>query len=282
MILCKKAADLTNLLKTISDAQTPIGFVPTMGALHEGHLELLKQSKAATGFTVASIFVNPTQFNDPADFAKYPVTIDKDILALELAGCDLLFLPSVADVYPNGTVPVKPFDLGRLDQLLEGAFRPGHFQGVAQVMQRLLELVMPDKLFMGRKDYQQCMVIARLIAQNKWPIELCMIDTVREPSGLAMSSRNMRLSEAGKEAATAIHRALQSLRAGLRPGPLEPMLLSGRELLEQAGFGKIDYLAIADAQTLEPVESWDGRQKLVALAAAFLEGVRLIDNMTLS
>lgn len=282
MILCKKAADLTNLLKTISDAGTSIGFVPTMGALHDGHLELLKQSRTAAGFTVASIFVNPTQFNDPADFAKYPVTIDKDILALELAGCDLLFLPSVADVYPNGIASEKPFDLGRLDSLLEGAFRPGHFQGVAQVMQRLLELVMPDKLFMGRKDYQQCMVIARLIAQNNWPVELCMIDTVREPSGLAMSSRNTRLSAAGKEQATAIHHALQYLRAELKPGPLEPLLQSGRGMIEQAGFEKTDYLAIADAQTLEPVTSWDGRQKLVALAAAFLKGVRLIDNMTLS
>lgn len=282
MILCKKAADLTNLLKTITDTGSPIGFVPTMGALHDGHLELLKQSKARSGFTVASIFVNPTQFNDPADFEKYPVTIDKDILALELAGCDLLFLPSLADVYPNGTTPEKPFDLGRLDSLLEGAFRPGHFQGVAQVMQRLLELVMPDRLFMGRKDYQQCMVIAHLIAQHNWPIELCMIDTVREPSGLAMSSRNMRLSVAGKEKATAIHRVLQYLRAELKPGTLEPLLQSGREMLKDAGFEKTDYLAIADAHTLEPVESWDGRQKLVALAAAFLEGVRLIDNMTLS
>lgn len=282
MILCKKAADLTNVLKTISDAGTSTGFVPTMGALHEGHLELLRRSRAAAGFTVASIFVNPTQFNDPADFAKYPVTLDKDILALELAGCDLLFLPSVADVYPNGTTPEKPFDLGGLDSLLEGAFRPGHFQGVAQVMQRLLELVMPDKLFMGRKDYQQCMVIARLIAQNNWPIELCMIDTVREPSGLAMSSRNMRLSATGKEQATAIHHALQYLRNELKPGPLEPLLRSGREMIEHAGFEKTDYLAIADAQTLEPVTSWDGRQKLVALAAAFLQGVRLIDNMTLS
>ncbi|MBV9988750.1 MAG: pantoate--beta-alanine ligase [Chitinophagaceae bacterium] len=281
MILLKKAVDLTKELKTISDAGKSIGFVPTMGALHEGHLQLVQQCRAGSDITVVSIFVNPTQFNDPSDFARYPVTIEQDIRLLEEAGCDLLFLPSVEEIYPNGTAQLPRFDLGRLENIWEGKYRPGHFQGVCQVMSRLLELVMPAKLLMGRKDYQQCMVIRRLIGLKQWPIQLVIAATVREPSGLAMSSRNRRLDEQAKEKATAIFQALRFLAENLQPGPQQEMLTRATSMLNNAGFEKIDYLALADAATLEPVDDWNGQQQLVALAAAFINEVRLIDNMPL-
>jgi pantoate--beta-alanine ligase len=282
MILFKKAADLTKYLTTISDEGRSIGFVPTMGALHQGHLQLIQQCRNSCDVCIASIFVNPTQFNDPADFAKYPVTIEQDILLLEQAGCDLLFLPATADIYPAGTDYLPIFDLGDLENTWEGKYRPGHFQGVCQVMSRLLEIVMPAQLIMGRKDYQQCMVTRRLIKLKQWPILLSIAATVREPSGLAMSSRNRRLNEEEKERATAIFHALTFLQQQLKPGPVDDLLAAAATMLTEAGFEKTDYLAIANADTLEPVSDWDGQQPLVGLAAAFINGVRLIDNMALS
>src|SRR5882757_11264752 len=163
MILFKRAEDLTGWLREQRSRGKSIGFVPTMGALHPGHISLIDISKKTTEITVCSVFVNPTQFNDPRDFQKYPITIENDILLLEKAGTDALFLPEVGEIYPNGIKDLEKYDLGRLETLLEGAFRPGHFQGVCQVMRRLLEAVRPDQLFMGQKDYQQCMVVRRLL-----------------------------------------------------------------------------------------------------------------------
>src|ERR1700737_4918300 len=162
MILFKRAGDLTRWLKEQHSRGKSIGFVPTLGALHPGHISLIDISKKSTGITVCSIFINPTQFNDPKDFEKYPITIEKDIYLLEKAGTDALFLPEVDDVYPGGTKELEKYELGGLETLLEGKYRPGHFQGVCQVMRRLLDLVAPDDLFMGQKDYQQCMVVRRL------------------------------------------------------------------------------------------------------------------------
>ena len=279
MILFKNAGELTKYLKTKSDAGISIGFVPTMGALHAGHLELLRVCRQQSSLSVASIFVNPTQFNDPADLAKYPITTETDILQLEQAGCDVLFLPPVQEVYPNGTAHLPSFDLGPLEMIWEGKYRPGHFQGVCQVMDRLLQVVMPDRLFMGQKDYQQCMVIRRLIELRQWDIKLIMVPTVREASGLAMSSRNTRLNEEEREKATAIFRSMTDLKTRIVPGKLSFLTDSMQEQLLAAGFEKLDYAAIADARTLEPVTDWDGVQPLVTLVAAFIGGVRLIDNM---
>lgn len=281
MILYKTAADLTNYLITKCGPGYSIGFVPTMGALHAGHLSLVEKSKQQMALTVASIFVNPTQFNDPGDFSKYPVTIEKDILHLEKAGCDVLFLPAVKEIYPNGTVGLPDFNLGYLETILEGKYRPGHFQGVCQVMSRLLEISMPQKLFMGQKDYQQCMVIRQLIRLKGWNTELLMMPTLREPSGLAMSSRNMRLSETDRLKASVIFRALQYLQETIKPGDLSVCIRKARAMIEEAGFEKIDYVSIADANSLQPVVHWNGYTPLVVLAAAFINGVRLIDNRAL-
>jgi pantoate--beta-alanine ligase len=279
MILFKTVADLHKHLSKTRASGLSSGFVPTMGALHAGHLALVGQSKKITNITVCSIFVNPTQFNDPQDFAKYPVTLEEDLLQLEKAGCDIVFLPSVPEIYPNGTAPEQVFELGYLETILEGKYRPGHFQGVCQVVHRLLEIVRPDTLFLGRKDYQQCLVIKRLIDVSGWNIGLDIVPTLREPSGLAMSSRNMRLSAEDREAATAIYHSLLYIKQNIGPGVIKDLVATATKMITGAGFGKIDYVTIADAGSLQEIAEWDGRQKLVVLAAAFMGGVRLIDNM---
>ena len=260
---------------------TSFGFVPTMGALHAGHLALLHRSKRETDKTICSIFVNPTQFNDPADFSKYPITLEDDIRKLEMAGVDILFLPDVHEIYPEGTASLETYDLGRMDQLLEGRQRPGHFQGVCQVVHRLLSVTRPDVLFMGRKDFQQCMVIRRLIHLKSIPVRLEICDTVREADGLAMSSRNMRLSPDDRPTAPILYDVLNGLKRGLEAGPLESRLRAGREALAAAGF-RVDYLEICRTSDLEPVTEWDGHTPITALAAAFLGEVRLIDNIDLT
>lgn len=282
MILIKTIADLTQYLSNKRNTGSLIGFVPTMGALHSGHLSLIEQSKKNTHCTVCSIFVNPTQFNDPKDFAKYPVTLEQDLLLLEKAGCDIVFLPSVNEIYPNGTALRKQFNLGYLETILEGKYRPGHFQGVCQVVHRLLDIVQPGTLFLGRKDYQQCMVIKRLIALAGWDIGVNIIPTLREDSGLALSSRNLRLSENDRRSAAVIYRSLSYIKQHITTGNLSPLITTATEMIMQAGFEKIDYVSIANADTLEAVSEWNGETKLVALVAAFISGVRLIDNMPLN
>lgn len=282
MILLKTASELSRLLASRRDSGARIGFVPTMGALHPGHLKLVDHSKKNSDTTVVSIFVNPTQFNDPNDYTRYPITLEKDIYLLEQAGCNILFLPAIEEIYPEGTSLEEPYALGYLETLLEGKYRPGHFQGVCQVVHRLLELVQPSLLFMGQKDYQQCMVVRQLIHLKQLPVALHIIPTLRETSGLALSSRNLRLSEKDKEAATAIYRSLQMIRNELRPGNLEPLITRAVAKIRAAGFEQIDYVSIASAQDLSEVRDWDGHSPLVALVAAFISGVRLIDNLPLT
>jgi pantoate--beta-alanine ligase len=261
-----------------------IGFVPTMGALHEGHLALIKQSKELAAITVCSIFVNPTQFNDINDFNKYPVTPQQDIALLQSVGCDILFLPSVEEIYPKGLQSKTTYELGFLENILEGKYRPNHFQGVCQVVERLLQIVMPNYLLMGAKDYQQCMVIKQLLHQVMpfKNIELVIVPTVREVSGLAKSSRNMRLSQDEADKATALYRTLYSVMGQLQPGGLNTVMHQAEERLLQVGFEKVDYVAVVDANTLELITEWDGKRKLVILAAAFINGVRLIDNIIMT
>lgn len=277
MIIFKRAADLTGYLEKRRAAGQSIGFVPTMGALHQGHISLITISKKTTSLTVCSIFVNPTQFNDPKDFQKYPITIEKDIVLLEKAGTDVLFYPQVGELYPTGTKDLENYDLGSLETVLEGTFRPGHFQGVCQVMQRLLHIVHPQDLFMGSKDYQQCMVVQRLLHLMGLPTTLHPCPIVRETDGLAMSSRNVRLDPDQRSRSTAIYKALQTIRCDW-PGPIASLVERATGILEKAGFG-VDYVAIADRNTLQPVG--DDAPKAVALIAAFMGEVRLIDNLEL-
>ena len=281
MVLFKKTDRLIASLQEARNEGKTIGFVPTMGALHAGHISLVDASKKQNDHTVVSIFVNPAQFNDKTDFEKYPVTIEKDIEWLLKADCDLLFWPAVEEVYPTGYEQSPHYDLGYLETILEGKYRPGHFQGVCKVMHRLINIVQPTDLYMGQKDYQQCMVVDRLLTlmQSSTVLHTCPI--LREPDGLAMSSRNTRLSARERERATAISRALNYVKQNIKPGNFDDLVATATNMLIDQEF-KVDYVAIADAQTLELMKDWNGQQKIVALIAAFQHEVRLIDNMLLN
>lgn len=280
MIIFKKTALLKKHLSVLR-RKGKIGFVPTMGALHQGHLQLVSRSIQENQFTLCSIFVNPTQFNDPQDFLKYPVSLESDLRMLENRGCDVLFLPSVEEIYPHGIQDSKHFELGDLELILEGKFRPGHFQGVCRVVDILVSVVEPDRLYLGQKDYQQCMVIRKMLELTDKKTSLVICDTVREDDGLAMSSRNRRLSPADRETAAGIYRSLIFARNQLKAGALKEIKEKSLTMLESDGF-RPDYFEIAHARTLQIMDHWNGRDPIVALVAAFLGEVRLIDNLILN
>lgn len=279
MIIFKKVKDLEAFIESQKKAGKTIGFVPTMGALHAGHISLIDASKAGNDITACSIFVNPTQFNNPADFEKYPITIETDIDKLEEAGCDILFLPPVDEVYPPGTKQLH-YDLGYLETILEGAFRPGHYQGVCQVVHRLLDIVKPTILYLGQKDFQQCMVLKKLIELKNINTSIHIEKTIREKDGLAMSSRNMRLNEAERKLALKIFETLSFIKNEMKPGNLQDIKQKANVFLSSHGF-KVDYTEIANAENLQLLDNWDGKTKTVILIAAYLNEVRLIDNFVL-
>lgn len=282
MIIFKSANSLHNhLLRQPEGATT--GFVPTMGALHQGHISLIHSSKQKCSLTVCSIFVNPTQFNDAADYENYPVTIKEDIVKLENAGADILFLPSVTEMYPGGLSTKKEYGLGYLENILEGKYRPGHFQGVCQVVDRLLEIVPANILFLGQKDYQQCLVLKQMIASEHPGTQVEVGTTFREASGLAMSSRNLRLSATEKHAAVAMYDCLMHIKKNYAHTTLSRLQDYARETLLGSGFHKVDYVSICDAESLkELTDETKLQQPAVALIAAFIGDVRLIDNLILS
>lgn len=256
-----------------------IGFVPTMGALHQGHLFLIKESKKKTALTVCSIFVNPTQFNSASDFEKYPITTEADVQQLKNAGTDILFLPTAQEIYPQGIMALEKYNLGTLETLLEGYHRPGHFQGVCQVVHRLLDVVNPNILFLGQKDYQQCLVIQKLITLIQKNIEVCIVPTIREANGLAMSSRNMRLSSKALQQASAIYKAMMYIKENVHQQSIYDVEITAREMLLKNGFTAIDYLSVVETNTLMPITKIHKGQKIVISVAAFIESVRLIDNL---
>ncbi len=275
MFIVKKTIDLQNAIKNHSIVEK--GFIPTMGALHQGHISLVNRSTKENGLTICSIFINPTQFNDSADFSKYPITIDTDIELLEKAGCDILFLPSVAEIYPDGTKSPINYELGDLEKVFEGEFRPGHFQGVCQVMDRLVKITKPTNLYLGQKDYQQCKVIGRLIEMKMFDCVIKICPTQRELSGLAMSSRNVRLSILAKEKASAIFKSLMYCKDNYLKESPDHLKNWGTALLTENGFD-VEYFEIVDADTFRLITNWNENQSVVVLVAAFIEGVRLIDN----
>lgn len=280
MILFKRSKDLSAHLDKLRKQDQSVGFVPTMGALHPGHLSLITTSRKTRGITVASIFINPTQFNNRQDLEKYPITLEKDIVMLEKNECDILYLPGVSDVYPNGMEMNEKYPLGSLETMLEGEFRPGHFQGVCQVVNRLLDIVMPTDLFIGQKDYQQCMVISRLVELKQLPVCIHICETLREGDGLAMSSRNMRLNEEERKKAIAIYTTLKNIKQHYRSLGIDETKKQAMKFLIEEGF-KPDYVEIVDARNLSPVGKND-TPPLVALIAAWLHDIRLIDNFVLS
>jgi pantoate--beta-alanine ligase len=280
MIIFKKKEALQAHLHKMAFGER-IGFVPTMGALHQGHFSLIAAARQQCSLVISSIFVNPTQFNDPKDFEHYPITLDTDIDGLMAAGCDILFLPDVAEMYPEGLSSSTYFELGTLETLLEGAYRPGHFQGVCRIVAKLLQAVNPQLLYLGKKDYQQCMVISQLVKLLDLPVAIVISETLREQDGLAMSSRNRRLSPQERAIAPEIYQTLVWIKQQINKGETASLLDAANARLVRFGF-KPDYISIANAETLAPIANWNGTTPIVALVAAYLGTVRLIDNLVLS
>ncbi len=254
-----------------------IGFVPTMGALHKGHIDLIKKSVAENDLTVCSIFVNPTQFNNPEDLKKYPRTLDEDCKMLKEAGCDVVFAPTAEEMYP--TLPQIKLNFGYLEEIMEGKFRPGHFNGVGIVVAKLFHIVKPNKTYFGQKDIQQVAVIQRLIKDFSFDLEMVVCETIRENDGLAMSSRNRRLSNEARDLAPKIY---ESLKLG------EQLLLAGEssetvktkisDFYQNYSAFKLEYYEITDFESLESMAEHSPERKTAIIIAAHLGGVRLIDN----
>ncbi len=276
----KTVNNIADLQRIISEAKAKgnqIGFVPTMGALHQGHLELVKRCKKETDFCVVSVFVNPTQFNNPEDLIKYPRTPEKDCQLLEATGCDLVFLPSVEEIYPEPDT--REFDFGTLETVMEGAMRPGHFNGVAQVVSKLFDMVTPDIAFFGEKDFQQVAIIKAMVKQLNAPVKIVAVPIVREDSGLAMSSRNMRLSSTQIEEAVAISRALFESKQKMGSMSVEDTIKELVDKVNSVDSLEIEYFQIVDGDTLQALNSWDESEHIVGCVAAYCGEVRLIDNV---
>jgi len=258
-----------------------IGFVPTMGALHEGHLSLIAKAKATCDSVISSVFVNPTQFNSLEDLEKYPRSLESDIRMLIMTNCDAVFVPEVLMMYPNfpeGTGLIKT-DFQGLDSLMEGAYRPGHFAGVANVVYRLFDIIKPDVAFFGEKDFQQLAIIKNMVAQQKLPTQIVACETIREDNGLAMSSRNQRLSRMGKLDAARIYQTLiQAKTLSTSHSPKQVQAICSEAF--KNGPLDLEYLEIAHPETLQKLEN-DWVSGARCFIAAHCEGVRLIDNMEL-
>lgn len=255
-----------------------LGLVPTMGALHAGHLSLVAASRAANARTVASVFVNPIQFNNPDDLARYPRTLEADAAMLDAAGCDAVFAPPAAEMYPRP--PALKFDFGFLETVMEGRFRPGHFNGVGVVVAKLFHLVQPDRAYFGQKDLQQCAVVKRLIDDLSFPLELVVCPTEREPDGLAMSSRNRNLTAGERAAAPFLFAELTQAKTALAGGQAVETVKAAveRHFSENAAF-RLEYVEVADPTTLQPLTGPLAGRPAALCVAAFLGKVRLIDNV---
>jgi pantoate--beta-alanine ligase len=279
MFISETIQETTAYINSVKEKGNSVGFIPTMGALHEGHLSLVREAKKETGFVISSIFVNPVQFNNPDDLANYPRDIKKDIQLLESAECDFLFYPSVKEMYPE---PVKDiFDFNGLDSLMEGNFRPGHFNGVATVVKRLFEIIRPNKAYFGLKDYQQLLIIHKLTKDYKLPVEIIPCPTVREKDGLAMSSRNQRLSKQERKQATLLYEVLKMVKIQSGFSTISEIKSHVDYLFHKSKDVRLEYFEIVDMYTLEPIKAWAQSKNVIACIAAWVGNVRLIDNIIL-
>lgn len=279
MELIQSSHELMNRLSEIRKKGT-IGFVPTMGALHNGHLTLVEKAVNENDNVVVSIFVNPTQFNDKADLERYPRNLDLDIKLLNTTGCNIVFAPSVEDIYPEPDTRI--FDFNGLDTVMEGKFRKGHFNGVAQVVSRLFDIVMPDKAYFGLKDFQQLSIIKQMVRQLRLNVEIVPCSIVREESGLAMSSRNELLTIEERKNAAIIYETLTN--AIKRTGKLSVIQLVQwmTDQINNNPYMDVEYIEIVDENTVYPVNDWNHDGKILACVAVWCGKVRLIDNMILN
>ena len=278
MQILTTAAGLQAYTEQARQAGQRVGLVPTMGALHAGHIQLVQAARAECNEVIATIFVNPTQFNNADDFRLYPRVPEADAALLEPAGCTALFVPAVEEMYPRPTV--LRFDFGALEQVMEGAHRPGHFNGVATVVSKLFHLARPHRAYFGQKDWQQVAVVKQLVADLSFDLEVVACPTIREADGLAMSSRNRRLDAPARAVAPLLYRVLSAAAAQVRQG-MAPAQVQAAALATLAQEPTItpEYVEIADAQTLQPLAGYVSGRAVVLCLAAHLGGVRLIDNV---
>jgi pantoate--beta-alanine ligase len=270
--------EISQRIASFKKAGKSIGFVPTMGALHAGHISLVQASKRENDITLVSLFVNPTQFNNKEDLARYPRTPDTDLPLLEKEGCDFVFVPDEKEMYPEPDLRV--FSFGNLDKVMEGKFRPGHFNGVAQIVTKLFDTINPDRAYFGQKDFQQLTIIRKIVADCPYPVEIVACPIVREADGLAMSSRNMRLSPEERQHAAHISKTLLKAKKtgpSVSPGRLKKAVI---ETINKDPFLQVEYFEIVDEKTLQPVKSWDQPGIKVGCIAVHAGKVRLIDNIT--
>lgn len=276
MLIFKSVIELTSFLK--ENEHQIVGFVPTMGALHQGHLSLIDASKQKCGLTVCSVFVNPIQFNKQEDLDNYPRNVDADIEKLENVGCDVLFLPSVDEMYP--TKNYKSFEFGALAEVMEGEHRPGHFNGVANVIERFFEIIKPNFAYFGEKDFQQLAVVKALTKQLNLPVEIVGCSILREPSGLAMSSRNERLTPQQKQDAAIIFESLSFIKSNYLKFSIEEHKAFFSKKITSKRIA-LEYIDFADGNTLQLIKNWNDTGYCVVFIAVHVGNVRLIDNLTI-
>lgn len=281
MLLFKTVQSIQKYLARQRTKGWTIGYVPTMGALHQGHASLIEKAKAESDICVCSIFVNPTQFNDPKDLEKYPRTEGTDIEMLANLGNDVIFYPSVEAIYPKN-LRIPTFDFGKVEKVMEGHFRPGHFDGVVEVVYRLLDIVQPDRLYMGQKDFQQFTLIQHMLQQLKSSTQLVVCPIIREADGLALSSRNVRLTAENRQSAPIISKTLHQLHDWLGQGLtiLEVEKKAIQQLSEISNF-RPEYLQIVDGHSLQPIVKMSDSDYVVVCAAVWAGEIRLIDNVIL-
>lgn len=280
MLIIKEAGELEQYVARAKNNGRSIGFVPTMGALHRGHLSLVERCVKENDESVVSVFVNPTQFNNANDLATYPRTEEEDARLLAEAGVSVVFMPSVEAVYPDGTERDHEFDLGAAAEVMEGKYRPGHFQGVAQVVSRLFLLVRPDRAYFGEKDFQQIAVIRNMVKSEGIDVEIVACPIKRADDGLALSSRNALLTPEQRKAAPEIHAALMESKAYMLDHSLQATHDTVVDRLNAVPGMRVEYFEIVDAETMQPIDDWAEARWIVGCITVYCGAVRLIDNIT--
>jgi len=280
MKICSLISEMVKAMRKEHKAGHSIGFVPTMGALHEGHLSLVEECRKANDITVCSVFVNPIQFNNKKDLEKYPRNLKEDLKLLGSAGCDYVFIPENEEIYPEGP-PNLEVNFGTLDKVLEGKFRPGHFKGVAIIVKKLFEIITPDHAYFGKKDYQQLLIIRHLVSSLQLPVQIHACPTFRESDGLAMSSRNLRLSIGEREMASLIYQTLSRVKEKAGHLPVKELRQWAIKKINSNPAFSVEYFEIVDKNDLHILENWKEKENALACIAVFLGDVRLIDNIEL-
>ena len=282
MLVFNKKSDLSAFLSPLINQNKSIGFVPTMGALHKGHLSLLEKSLSENDVTVMSIFVNPTQFNNAEDLDKYPRTLDRDVeIMKELSNNIIVYAPEVEDIYEGNTVS-ESFDYDGLENQMEGKHRPGHFDGVGTIVKRLFEIIQPNKAYFGEKDFQQLQIVKKLVSKNKIPVEVIGCPIHREESGLAMSSRNERLSTKAREKSAVIFKILNEAKDFFQKNSPEATILFVENEFKKFPEFELEYFEIAEEASLLPISKKETDKKYRGFIAIFIENIRLIDNISLN